>query len=269
MELVWERVASSKIASQGAWIETSESSSPRWGRGLKMKPKITKAAVPDHVPGPMEEAAVRAFFERGSKQALDSNRWRVATFLSLAAVVAVGALAAVVAARQEVFVMQVSKDASGDLQVAGAAKTFSPDEDSKMAWSINYAQTLTEISPAIWRRNVDRVVKLSSGVAVDQVRAYLGRNDSNPAALLNKNELYVREFHRKSVNKVAENTYLVRYELISRITSNETPKTQSFAMTVTVANVGYRSREDVFNNPAGLVATNFSISEEKKNTELK
>ncbi len=234
-----------------------------------MKPKIGKAPVPDHVPGPMEEAAVRAFFERGSKQAMESNRWRVATFLSLASAVAIGVLATVVAARQEVFVIQVSKEASGELQVAGAAKTFSPDEDSKMAWSINYVQTLTEISPAIWRRNVDRVVKLSSGVAVDQVRAYLGRNESNPAALLNKNELYVREFHRKSVNKVAENTYLVRYELVSRVAPNSTPKSQSFAMTITVANAGYKSREDVFNNPAGLIATNFSISDENKNSDSK
>jgi len=163
--------------------------------------------------------------------------------------------------------MQVVKDPSGELQVAGAARTFAPDEDSKMAWSVNYAQTLTEISPAIWRRNVDRVVKMSSGVAVDQVRAYLERDESNPAALLNKNNLYVREFHRKSVNKVSENTYLVRYDLVSRVAPSANATTRSFAITITVANIGYKTREDVFNNPAGLAATNFSLSEDTGSTK--
>lgn len=215
----------------------------------------------------MEEAAVRTFFERGSQQAIDKNRWRIAAILSTASLAIMGILTTVVASRQEVFVMQVVKDPSGELQVAGAARTFAPDEDSKMAWSVNYAQTLTEISPAIWRRNVDRVVKMSSGVAVDQVRAYLERDESNPAALLNKNNLYVREFHRKSVNKVSENTYLVRYDLVSRVAPSANATTRSFAITITVANIGYKTREDVFNNPAGLAATNFSLSEDTGSTK--
>jgi len=215
----------------------------------------------------MEEAAVRTFFERGSQQAIDKNRWRIAAILSMASLAIMGILTTVVASRQEVFVMQVVKDPSGELQVAGAARTFAPDEDSKMAWSVNYAQTLTEISPAIWRRNVDRVVKMSSGVAVDQVRAYLERDESNPAALLNKNNLYVREFHRKSVNKVSENTYLVRYDLVSRVAPSANATTRSFAITITVANIGYKTREDVFNNPAGLAATNFSLSEDTGSTK--
>lgn len=215
----------------------------------------------------MEEAAVRTFFERGSQQAIDKNRWRIAAILSMASLAIMGILTTVVASRQEVFVMQVVKDPSGELQVAGAARTFAPDEDSKMAWSVNYAQTLTEISPAIWRRNVDRIVKMSSGVAVDQVRAYLERDESNPAALLNKNNLYVREFHRKSVNKVSENTYLVRYDLVSRVAPSANATTRSFAITITVANIGYKTREDVFNNPAGLAATNFSLSEDTGSTK--
>lgn len=218
--------------------------------------------IPDHVPGPMEEAAVRSFFERGSKQAIEKNRWRVTALIAMTAVTVMAALTAVVASRQEVFVVQVAKDSSGELQVAGAARTFAPDEDSKMAWAVNYAQALTEITPAIWRRNVDRVVKMSSGVAVDQVRAYLERSDTNPAALLNKNNLYVREFHRKSVNKVADNTYLVRYDLVSRVAPSASASTRSFAITITLANIGYKTREDVFNNPAGLAALNFSLSED-------
>jgi type IV secretory pathway TrbF-like protein len=229
-----------------------------------MKPNISRQRVPDHVPGPMEEAAVRAYFERGSQQALDRNRWRVATIVSLTISALLAAGMVVVATKQDVYVMQVSKDVSGQLQVGGVASKFMADEDSQMAWASNYAQVLTEITPAIWRRNVERVMNLSAGVATDQVRAYLQQPESNPAALLDKNNLYVREYHRKSVNKVAENTYLVRYELISRIAPNAASSTKAFAMTVTLTHLGHKTREDVFKNPEGLAALNFSLSEESK-----
>lgn len=210
----------------------------------------------------MEEAAVKTFFERGSLQVLEKNRWRMIAIVSLAIVLVMGVLITVIASRQEVHVIQVAKLSSGELQATGVAKVFSADEEAQMAWAINYTQTLTEITPAIWRRNVDKVVKLSSGVAADQVKAYLSRADANPASILQKNELYVREFHRRSVNKVANDTFLVRYDLISRPASNTQAVTNSFAMTITLAQVGHKTREDVFFNPAGLVAVNFSISDE-------
>lgn len=228
---------------------------------MKTKPAKPQR-IPDHVPGPMEEAALRTFFERGSQQAVDKNRWRAAALASIATAVFMGVITMVVALRQEIYVMQVSKEANGDLQVSGVAQAFTPDEGMKMAWASNYAQSLTEITPAVWRRNVDRVVKMSSGVAVDQVRAYLGGAATNPAALLDKNSLYVREYRRKSVNRVTDNTYLVRYELVSRPVPNAQPSSQSFVMTVTINQVAFKTRDDVFNNPAGLVAVNFSLSED-------
>lgn len=230
-----------------------------------MQPKAPikrESAPPDHVPGPMQEAAVRTFFERGSKQAIERNHWRLTAIVSLCSTLVIGILATVVLSQKEVLVMQVSKGSSGDLQAAGTAKVFAADDEAQMAWAISYAQILSEISPAIWRRNVDRVVRLSSGVAVDQVRTYLNRANTNPAALLQKDPLYVREFHRKSVNKVANGTYLVRYDLISRSAPNAASVTHSFAMTITVAQTEHKTREDVFFNPAGLVAMNFSISDE-------
>ena len=231
------------------------------GKNFRMKSKPSRNPSPDHVPGPMQEAAVRTFFERGSQQSLDKSRWRVAALLSMSGLVVMGVLLVVLASRQETYVMQVTKDSTtGELQVSGVAKTFEADEETRMAWAIDYAKTLTEISPAIWRRNVDRVVRMSSGVAADQVRTYLNRPDTNPAALLQQQSLYVREFHRKSVNKVASNTYLIRYDLVSRSAPTAPAVTNSFAMTITVAPVGHQSREDVFANPAGLAATNFSLS---------
>ncbi|ABM59412.1 VirB8 family type IV secretion system protein [Verminephrobacter eiseniae] len=230
-----------------------------------MKPKGSRLAPPDHVPGPMEQAAAQAYFERGSSQAMGALYWRMTAIVCLLIVLVMAALATVIASRQEVAVMQVSKDMSGELQVVGVARAFSPDEDSKMAWAASYAQTLTEVTPAIWRRNVDRLVRLSTGVALDQARSYLHQQDTNPAALLDKNPLYVREFHRKSVNKVTDDTYLVRYDLVSRPQPNTAPSTKSFSMSLTLTSVGHKRREDVFNNPAGLAALNFSISEETGN----
>lgn len=161
--------------------------------------------------------------------------------------------------------MQVSKDASGQLQVGGVASKFEADEAAQMAWALNYAQTLTEITPAIWRRNVDRTMSLSVGISQDQVRAYLQQPTSNPAGLLSKNELYVREFKRKSINKIANNTYLIRYELISRIVPNAQPEKKSYSMSISLTNIGHKTRDDVFRNPEGLAALNFSISEDKGN----
>lgn len=230
-----------------------------------MKSPAKKTPKSDHVPGPIEEAAVRAYFERGSKQAIDGNRWRIAAIASLltAATLSVGLV--VLASRQDVYVMQVSKDVSGQLQVGGVASKFVADEETQMAWAANYAQVLTEISPAIWRRNVDRVMRLSVGVASDQVRAYLNQTDANPAALLNKQPMYVREFKRKSVNKVTASTYLIRYDLISRVAPSAPPSIKSYSMTISLVNVGHQTREDVFRNPEGLATTNFSLSEETGN----
>lgn len=230
---------------------------------MKSSPKKTPPS--DHVPGPMEEAAVRAYFERGSKQAVDGNRWRIAAIGSLLTVMMLSAGIAVMALKQNIYVMQVSKDVSGQLQVGGVASKFEADESTQMAWALSYAQILTEITPAIWRRNVDRTMSLSVGVSQDQVRSYLQQINTNPAAILSKNELYVREFKRKSINKIANNTYLVRYELTSRIAPSAQPEKKSYSMTISLTNVGHATREDVFRNPEGLAALNFSISEDKGN----
>lgn len=230
---------------------------------MKSSPKKTPPS--DHVPGPIEEAAVREYFERGSKQAVDGNRWRVTAIAAILTVMMLSAGIVVMASKQDVYVMQVSKDASGQLQVGGVASKFEADEETQMAWALNYAQTLTEITPAIWRRNVDRTMSLSVGISQDQVRAYLQQPSSNPAALLNKNELYVREFKRKSINKIANNTYLIRYELISRIVPNAQPEKKSYSMSISLTSIGHKTRDDVFRNPEGLAALNFSISEDKGN----
>lgn len=221
-----------------------------------------KQKKPDHVPGPYEEAALRRYYERGSKEAVERNHWRWGAMAAMLGSFLMGAANIALVMRSEVQVMQVSKGDGGALLVSGIAKRFSPDEESQAAWASDYAQVLTEVSPAIWQRNVSKILSLSNGVARDQAKAYLQQAGNNPAVLLDKLPNYVREFHRKSVNKVADNTYLVRYELINRPGPGVASESKAYAMTVTMAFTGHRTSEDVFNNPAGLSAQSFSLSDE-------
>lgn len=218
----------------------------------------------DHVPGPMEEAAMRAYFARGSAVAVEKGAWKLTALASITVSALVCSALVAVIMQQKVHVLQVAKDTSGSLQVVGEAQKFQADEDTKMAWASSYAALLTEITPAIWQRNVERLQALSVGVAVDQVKDYLQKADNNPPQMLSRFPLFVREYKRYTVNKVADNTYLIRYELTSRPAANVAPIVKTYAMTITLANVGHRTRDDVFRNPAGLAAMNFSISEDNK-----
>lgn len=212
----------------------------------------------------MEEAAVRAYYERGSAAAIQSGYWKLAAVTAVVLCLVIASALLVQVTRQEVYVMQVSKSPSGDLLVSGVASKFAADEDTQMAWASKFAAELTEITPAIWQRNVERIERNVVGVAVDQVKSYLRQSDNNPPQMLSRYPLFVREYKRISVNKVADMTYLVRYDLTSRPGPNIAPVVKSYAMSITLTNVGHKSRDDVFRNPEGLAALNFSISEDNK-----
>lgn len=212
----------------------------------------------------MEAAAVRAYFERGSAVAVEKGAWKITALSSIAVSALLCSALVAVILQQEVHVMQVAKDNTGELHVVGTAQEFQVDEDTRIAWASSYAALLTEITPAIWKRNVTKLQSLSVGVAVDQVKDYLQKAENNPPQLLSRYPLFVREYKRYTVNKITDNTYLVRYELTSRPAANVAPLVKSYAMTITLANIGHKTREDVFLNPAGLAAMNFSISEDTK-----
>jgi type IV secretion system protein VirB5 len=222
--------------------------------------KLKKA--PDHVPGPAEEAALRVYFERGSKSAIEASWWKILGVVSMAVVALQSAGLIYMITTKEVHVIQVTKNDSGELQASGVASKFTPDEDSQMAWASSFASDLTEITPAIWQRNVERVQRRAVGTSIDQVKSYLQKPENNPPQQLARYPTYVREYVRRSVNKVADMTFLIRYELVSRSAPSVPPQTKSYAMTVTLAVIGHKTQDDVFRNPEGLAVTNFSISED-------
>lgn len=207
---------------------------------------------------------MRTYYARGSASAIERGYWKIGALTSVGLCVILASALLVLVARQEVHVMQVTKDASGELHVAGLASKFMADEDTQMAWASRFTAELTEITPAIWRRNVERIQANVVGVASDQVKSYLQHPDNNPPQMLSRYPLFVREYRRISVNKVADMTYLIRYDLTSRPGPNIAPIVKSYAMTITLTNAGHKNRDDVFRNPEGLAALNFSISEDIK-----
>ena len=229
-----------------------------------MRNSRTLNPTADHVAGSMQEAAVRSYYERGSKEAVERNLWKIAALTNMVVAGLAVAATVVMAVRAEVHVFQVTKSDVGELVVQAAASKFTPDEDTKMAWGSRWLSELTEISPAMWQRNIKIMQSKVAGVGADQAKAYLGKLDNNPAALTSKFPTYVREYERRSVNKVSENTYLVRYDLVSRPAPGVPAERRTFAATINLAIVGHQSQDDVFRNPEGLAITNFSISEETK-----
>lgn len=207
---------------------------------------------------------MRLYYERGSAVAIERGFWKIAAVCCALFTLLLAIALVVQVSRQEVHVMQVSKDAAGELHVSGMAAKFVPDEDSQMAWASRFVAELTEITPAIWQRNVERIQANVVGVAADQVKTYLQKSENNPPQMLSRYPFFVREYRRVSVNKVAELTYLIRYELISRPGPNIAPIVKSYAMTITLTSIGHKTRDDVFRNPEGLAALNFSISEDNK-----
>lgn len=221
-----------------------------------------KKPSPDHVPGPMEEAALRAYYERGSKEAVELSLWRTLAIsgclVGLLAIIAT----ILIILRQEIHVFQVAKNEFGELNAVAVAKRFTPDEDTQMAWASRWLSELTEITPALWKRNVTNMQSKVTGVAVDQANEYLRREGNNPVFLTQKFPSFVREYERKSVNKISDMTYIVRYDLVTRSGPGASPIRQSYVATLSLAVVGHRNRDDVFRNPEGLAVSNFSISEE-------
>lgn len=216
----------------------------------------------DHVPGVMEEAAIRTHYERGSKEAVERNRWAVLGIASsFAALLCAGALVTLMLT-QKVHVFQATKDSNGLINVSEVNSVFKADEETQMAWASRWVSELTEITPALWQRNVRLVQARAVGVGLDQIKAYLQAIDNNPAQLVNRYPTYVREYKRRSVNKVAPMTFLIRYDLLSRPAAGVAPEIKSYAITVTLTHIGHKSRDDVFINPEGLAVLNFSISEE-------
>ena len=230
---------------------------------INPKSLLKNSVVTGHIPGPMEQAAVQVYFERGSKPVLEKNLWRWAAFGSTATALMLGASIIILLPLKSIETIQINKGVEGRLIADSSdAKKFSPDDDSKAAWLSDWVSDLTEINAPTWQRNVERALSKTTSTAIDQAKDYLNRDENQPARLLYDRPEFVREFKRESINTLQPNVLLIRYTLTSR-PSPGAPKTlKTFAMTVTLNYVKPKTREEVVRNPSGLVVQTFNISEE-------
>lgn len=230
---------------------------------IKKATESEKKSVLGTVPGPMAQAAMQVYFERGSLEAIQTHRWRLISISMIVVTVLQSAALALLIPLKTVETIQINRDGQGRVAVANAdAQRFTADDGVKQAWVIDWATDLTEINSATWQRSVERASSRSLGVAVDQIRDYLSRTENQPAQLLADKPSYIREFSRQTVNMIDTNVALIRYSLTSRSAPGAPKVVKSYAMTVTLATVKQYSREDVLRNPTGLAVQSFNISEE-------
>lgn len=233
----------------------------------KLQPRSTSAAQQTSVlgitPGPMEQAASQIYFERGSRQSIEANRWRIFAVALIAVTVIQATAIALMMPLKSIETIQINRDGQGRVAVANAdAQRFSADDGVKQAWIIDWVTDLTEVNAVTWQRSVERATSRSLGVGVDQVRDYLNRAENQPVQILYDKPNYIREFTRQSVNMLDTNVALVRYTLTSRVGPGSSKTVKSYALTATLATVKQETREDVLKNPTGLAVQSFNISEE-------
>lgn len=229
--------------------------------------KKTQTLRSPHVPGPLETAAVREYFERGSKFAVSNlGLNKMVIMLMLSNLILAAALVSLLPLKT-VEIVKVTQDKNDrirvlDDQISSSAK-FIADESAQLAWVSDWAQDVFEINAATWQRNLKRGLSRTSGAAKDQLQDYWRIETNNPAALLSKDRDYVRELERVSINAIQPNVILIRYKLISRL-GDGTKSVKSLATTVTLKNSTPKSRDEIIDNPTGLLAQSVSMSEESK-----
>lgn len=148
--------------------DAAEVAEPKDPRAQRMGGKVCS-----HVAGPAEEAAIRAYFERGSKPIIERNHWRLGCLLVLgvAAAQAVGIASMLPLKAYEA--VQVTQDQHGRMQAGSVAGKLDVTDDWLMA--------LTQVAAGTWERNVNEAIRKSAGAGTDQVNAYPRVN--NPADL--------------------------------------------------------------------------------------
>lgn len=217
-----------------------------------------------HTPGPIEEAAARIYYERGSLAISDVLTWKkfTAFFVFLSAIQAVAITMLI--PLKSIEIVKISQDNLGKVKIVenqDSNQRYSADAEAQMFWVSQWTTDAFEINEATWRRNLTRAITRTSGAAKEQINEYLVRQENNPVIILEKDLSFVREVERISINTIQPNVILIRFKLISRM-QNGVKMVKTYAMTVTLKNIQPKTREELIDNPAALSVQSFSISDE-------
>lgn len=222
-----------------------------------------KKGIASNIPSEMTQKAAKVYYDRGSKPVVEMNNWRLIAFCSLGVCALLALSITMILPLKSIEIITVTRNENGKLEANSAQqRRFSADDTVKLAWVNDWAADLVEINPSTWQKNVGKSVSMTVGTATDQARDYLSMEANQPAILLAKNQGYVREMQRQSINMLQPNVVLLRYTLTSR-PGMGAKETKAYAMTVTLGSVKAESIEQALSNPAGLTVSNFSVSEER------
>ena len=227
-----------------------------------------KSNIAPHVPGDIEKAASKVYFERGSQLLVENISFKKITTGLLITNILMAIALVVLLPLKTVETVKVSQDKNDRLHVVddqnGQSGTKAiADESVQLAWVADWTKDVFEINAATWVRNFKRAISRTTGTAKDQLQDYWHVETNNPTRILTKDRDFVREVERLSINTIQPNVILIRFRLISRA-ADGTKSTKIYATTVTLKSVPGKSREEIIDNPSGLLAQSISISDETK-----
>jgi type IV secretory pathway component VirB8 len=213
-------------------------------------------------PGPLNESAVRAHFERGSAEKLLGDNWRNMCFLLILGLIAMAFVVSQLLPLKTVEVYIATKQDSGRVVVEESSPNWTPDQDVVQYFLSDWVSNLTEVNPASWERTTARAIELTVGTGTDQTKDFLRKPDNNPALLLKNAPNYIRTYELVSSNILKEGSSLIRFRTVSRNASSGTTETAAFAVTINYIKIKPTNRKQALSNPTGLAIASFNISEE-------
>ena len=222
----------------------------------------SRASAPDHVAGDINDAARRAWVERGAKLWINGNHWRTTAVISLTVSLVLAVAINSMLPLKQVQTIEVVRDENARYKAGGVAGEMVVDEQAKVAWVNDWLRELTEFAPETWERTINRAIGKTVGIGRDQISTFLLQHQHNPASLLSRERFYVREYQRSTINQIEPNRYVVRYSTLSRPAPGKPSETRQYVATLTLQRVPPTTVEAVYANPTGLFVTNLNISEE-------
>lgn len=223
----------------------------------------TAAQALEVTPGPMKEAGIRRYFERGAKLKLQSDRsyWTSAGLLLLCLIEAVIILAMM--PLKSVQTAVIREQSNGSLNADfHAVDNYDPDEPAIAYFISEWVDNIQDINASVIDMRLAMAGGFVVGDAVDQLRELI--KQENPLGRLHQYPQLRRTYKRLSVNKVNADTAVLRYSLTERLGPGQPPSTTVHVMTITYTRVPPHTAEQVQQNPAGLYVTSFNDNVESQ-----
>jgi len=219
------------------------------------------AGIPDYTPGPINEAAQKEYFERGSKAVIEKNRWFVIALLLAIGLTASICVTMALLPLKSVETVIVRESDTGRLTADSSSKSSWEPNQVDVAYFLNaWIGDVYSINVSTIRKTMSNAGEMVTGLAVAQL-ADLYKKE-NPLLALSQNPLIFREREFVSINFINADTALIRYKLITRLDATHPANVVNYAMTINFTKIKPSTMAEAMKNPGGIFITSFSNSEE-------